>query len=184
MDCRLPGSSVRGILQAGKLESLPFPPPNCPASTSLTANWTLRGDPAPICTGGQNPGPITGSHEDSHSLPFTLRRIDARGSYPRGFSYFVSLLTQRSGCARGTETQPEVLQSARDIGGGARAGAREAEPEPEPVGRDSSIDTAWMPRCARTRKAIGAAWRRTRGTPGRRCGGTSRRSGGREAAGW
>ena len=134
MDCRLPVSSVRGILQAGILEWLPFPPPNCPASTSLTANWTLRDDPAPVCTGGQNPGPITGSHEDSHSLPFTSRCIDARESYPRGFSYFVSLRTQSCGYVKGTETQPEVQQSARDIGGRARARARararEAEPEP------------------------------------------------------
>ena len=179
MDCRLPVSSVRGILQAGILEWLPFPPPNCPASTSLTANWTLRDDPAPVCTGGQNPGPITGSHEDSHSLPFTSRCIDARESYPRGFSYFVSLRTQSCGYVKGTETQPEVQQSARDIGGRARARARARA-----RGRGSSIDTAWMPRCARTRTAIGAAWRRARGTPGRRCGRTSGRSGGLEAAGW
>ena len=164
MDCRLPGSSVRGILQAGILKWLPFPPPYWPASTSLTANWTVRGVPAPVCTGGQNPGPIAGSHEDSHSLPFTSLRTDARGSYPRGFSYFVSLRTQRSGCARGTETQPEVQQNARDI----VAGAGETEPEPSPSpgggararGRGSSIDTSWMPRCARTRTAIGAALRR------------------------
>ena len=48
MDCNLPGSSVRGILQAGILGWLPFPFPWDPPNPGIEPGLLLQEDPLPL----------------------------------------------------------------------------------------------------------------------------------------